>query len=156
MNQTRAEWTVKLVRSGIITKSQESEIHAGYTVIGSDGHTYGLSADPVIKPKSDTKTSRSEIIAKCIEIACDHFKANAVECYTDTQLKCPKKQLARAAVWFHQGECGMSADEIGRSWMGKSGCLVRGKMGLKLTSRFKPEDWRMIAGLPKIGKGRNR
>jgi hypothetical protein len=97
-----------------------------------------------------TKQHKAVIIEKCLIMASNHFKVDPVAVFREAQIKCRRKQLARAAVWWHLKECGMSEVDIGRMWLKKAAECVRGRTGIKRVFEFTEGDWKMVKSMPKI------
>jgi len=58
--------------------------------------------------------------------------------------------MARAAVWLHMSQCGMTPEEIGKIFHGKTANIVKGHRGLGLRFRMTVLDREMISTMPKI------
>jgi hypothetical protein len=69
--------------------------------------------------------------------------------YSKSPLRNDQGVMARAAVWIHMKECGMSIEEIAKAF-GKSVKIIKGPKGLGLRFRFSHLDREIIKMMPKI------
>lgn len=70
--------------------------------------------------------------------------------YSSGPLRTENGVMARAAVWSHMYNCGMSYDAIGKAFNGKTVALVRGRRGLGKQFVFTNADREMISKMPQI------
>lgn len=95
-----------------------------------------------------TKATRSQQIAKCIEIVAKYFNVDPIKVMT--AFSNPSKGIshARNLIWYHLHECGMAYHAIGRIWkLSETTIQKRARQG---SIALSPEDILILKTLPRI------
>lgn len=100
---------------------------------------------PVISP---AKHLRAQQILKCVELVAAHFEVEHEKVLTAFAPKTPGISSARALLWHHLHQCGMSFNAMSRIWKLSTDHISKEARNGRI--RMLPEEAELLAALPMV------